>query len=231
MWGNPLGYFTGETTTLNVFVQRALADAALIGAVIGEKETSAKFARAATDLAQAINTVLWDEADGCYYSGYFSDEDVAANLAGKRKLGLPRTNHLTATTLHANVFALTAALCPTIAGRAVLQKMLEQQTTLKGGQVMIYYYVAKLLYGLDQATLDERVLELWRNNWPAMVRSPWECSWESLGGGSHAHCYGMFPGYFLSAYVLGVRLDGPVSNRRLVIEPRLADLTPAPKAW
>jgi hypothetical protein len=227
VWGNPLGYFTGETTTLNVFVQRALADAALIGAVIGEKETSTKFAKAATGLAQAINTVLWDEVDGCYYSGYFSDADVAANLAGKRKLGLPRINHLTATTLHANVFALDRGVVPDKRRSRVLQKMLEQQTTLKGGQVMIYYYVAKLLYGLDQATLDERVLEMWRNNWPAMVRSPWECSWESLGGGSHAHCYGMFPGFFLSAYVLGVRLDGTMNNRQLVIEPRLADLTRA----
>ena len=227
VWGNPLGYFTGETTTLNVFIQRALADAALLGAVLGEKETSAKFATAATELAQAINTVLWDEAAGCYYSGYFSDEDVAANLAGKHKLGIPRTNHLTATTLHANVFALDRGVVPDQRRERVLQKMLEQQATLKGGQVMLYYYVAKLLYGLDQTTLDERVLELWRNNWPAMVRSPWECSWESLGGGSHAHCYGMFPGYFLSAYVLGVRLDGPVNNRQLVIEPRLADLTRA----
>ena len=40
-------------------------------------------AKAATDLAQAINTVLWDETGGCYYSGYFSDEDVAANLAAQ----------------------------------------------------------------------------------------------------------------------------------------------------
>ena len=104
------------------------------------------------------------------------------------------------------------------------QKMLEQQRSLKGGEVMIYYYVAKLLYGLDRAALDARVLQLWRNNWPAMVNSPWECSWEGLGGGSHAHCYGMFPGYFLSVYVLGVRRDGPVRNRHLVIEPRLGDL-------
>ena len=82
----------------------------------------------------------------------------------------------------------------------------------------MYYYVAKLLYGLDRATLDARVLALWRNNWRAMVKSPWECSWEGLGGGSRAHCYGMFPGYFLSAYVLGVRRDGPMGPDQRWVE-------------
>ena len=37
----------------------------------------------------------------------------------------------------------------------------------------------------------------------------------------------MFPAYFLSSYVLGVRLDGPVQNKSLLIEPRLGDLTEA----
>ena len=138
------------------------------------------------------------------------------------------TDHRTPTTLHANVFALDRGVVPDNRRERVLEKMLGQQRTLRGGDVMIYYYVAKLLYGLDRAELDARVLALWRHNWPAMVKSPWECSWESLGGGSRAHCYGMFPGYFLSAYVLGVRREGPVGDQRLVIEPRLGDLTRAP---
>jgi hypothetical protein len=37
----------------------------------------------------------------------------------------------------------------------------------------------------------------------------------------------MFPAYFLSSYVLGVRRDGPVQNQTLLIEPRLGDLTEA----
>jgi hypothetical protein len=37
----------------------------------------------------------------------------------------------------------------------------------------------------------------------------------------------MFPAYFLSSYVLGVRRDGPVQNKTLLIEPRLGDLTEA----
>jgi hypothetical protein len=37
----------------------------------------------------------------------------------------------------------------------------------------------------------------------------------------------MFPAYFLSSYVLGVRLDGPVQKKSLLIEPRLGNLTEA----
>ena len=80
--------------------------------VIGEKRPARSSQKRRTDLAQAINTVLWDEAGGCYYSGYFSDEDVAANPAAKRKLGFARMNHLTPTTLHANVFALDRGVVP-----------------------------------------------------------------------------------------------------------------------
>jgi alpha-L-rhamnosidase len=52
----------------------------------------------------------------------------------------------------------------------------------------------------------------------------------------------MYPGYFLSAFVLGVRRDNPVSSKELRIEPHLGDLSkaqgtviteygPVPVAW
>ena len=102
--------------------------------------------------------------------------------------------------------------------------MLEQQTTLKGGQVMIYYYVAKLLYGLDRPRWTSGC---W--NCGATTGPPW-----AFAVGMHVGKFGRrlpgallryVPRLFSDAYVLGVRLDGPVSNQRLVIEPRLADLT------
>jgi hypothetical protein len=60
-----------------------------------------------------------------------------------------------------------------------------------------------------------------------MADWPWMSTWEEFSGGSKAHGYGMFPGYFLSAYVLGVRPDGPAFEGRVVIEPHLGDLTSA----
>ena len=60
-----------------------------------------------------------------------------------------------------------------------------------------------------------------------MVASPWQCSWEAFSGGSKAHIYGMYPGYFLSTYVLGVRRDAPAADKSITIEPHLGALNAA----
>jgi hypothetical protein len=230
VWGNPLGYVTGETTTLNVFVQRALSDAALLAGVIGHADDATKYSRAAADLSHAINTVLWNEADGSYFSGYFDDSDAAAEhlgMGGKSKLPLPVTDHRTPSNLHANLFALDRGVVPSDRRGRVLSKMLSQQQSLSSSEVMLYYYLDRQLYTADTTESDVRVLSLFRQKWQAMVDSPLQCSWEGLAGGSKAHIYGMFPGYFLSAFVLGVRQDAPVVNKTILIEPRLGDLTSA----
>ena len=97
----------------------------------------------------------------------------------------------------------------------VIDAMLRQERQYRDKHIMVYYYVIKQLYALDEPTLDLRVLDLFRNRWAAMAASPWQSSWEGFDWGSHAHIYGMYPGYFLSAYVLGVRRDAPVAERVL----------------
>jgi len=238
VWGNPVGYFTGEGTTLNAFVCRALEDAAKLGALIGEKGDSQRFESAAANLKQAINKVLWDEAAGTYFAGYFNDADLAES---KRKLAIPRKNNLAAPTLHASIFALDRGVVPPDRRERVLQAMIKQEAT-GNARMMTYYYLAKQLYEMDEPPQDERVLDIFRKEWQGMVASPWQCSWEEFAGGSKAHIYGMYPAYFLSAYVLGVRRDEAVSSKELRIEPHLADLTtakgtvvteygPVPVAW
>jgi hypothetical protein len=230
VWGNPLDYVTGETTTLNVFVQRALANSAWLGNQIGAVAESKKFSRAATELAQAINTNLWDEAGGDYFSGYFDATDATnlnRTISGLRKIPLPVTNQHTPTTLHANVFALDQGVVPPARQRRVLAALLEQIPAQDNGSIMIYYYLIKQLYALDRLELDARILEIFRQGWQPMVANPWQSSWESFGGGSKAHIYGMYPGYFLSSYVLGVRRVAPVGKHQIIIEPHLADLTQA----
>lgn len=43
----------------------------------------------------------------------------------------------------------------------------------------------------------------------------------------YCHDFGPIPSAFLAACVLGVRHDGPIGNKRIIIEPRLGDLTVA----
>jgi hypothetical protein len=106
---------------------------------------------------------------------------------------------------------------------AILRLLPEKIT----GSIMVYYYLIKQLYALDRRDLDERVLAMFRQGWQSMAAHPWQCSWEFAeveDGHSKAHGYGMFPGYFLSSHVLGVRRVGPAADRQILIEPHLGDL-------
>lgn len=125
------------------------------------------------------------------------------------------------------MFALDRDVVPADRRARVVAAMLRQAPDRADGSIMIFYYLIKQLYALDQPDLDARILNWFRQGWQPMVASPWECSWESLTGGSKAHIYGMYPGYFLSAYLLGVRRDLPAWRHQIIIEPHLAGLTHA----
>jgi alpha-L-rhamnosidase len=225
IWGNPMGYQTCEGTGLNAFVYKALGDAAFLGNVIGKTDEAAKFEQAAKDLSAAFNKVLWDEQDGTYYSGYYTDPRELPLGTQNPKLNLSITNNLVAPTSHAALFALDQDIVPKDRRTQVTKYLLAQPDP--NARIMFYYYYWKQLYAANQPDLDKRILDAMRKKWKGMANWPWQTTWEEFTGGSQAHCYGMFPGYFLSAYVLGVRLDGPVSNKHLLIDPHLGDLASA----
>jgi alpha-L-rhamnosidase len=225
VWGDPVGYQTCEGTALNAFIYRALADAAFLGNVIGEKEQAKKFGRAAKDLAHAINKVLWDENAGTYYAGYY-DLAAAKKARDYRPLKLKVENNLIEPTRHAALFTLDQEVVPENRRASVTKYLMANPPT--ENDIMQYYYFFKQQYAADDPAQDLAVLNKQRADWADMATSPYEAAFEGLHSwGSQAHCYGMFPAYFLSSYVLGVRLDGPVQKKSLLIEPRLGDLTEA----
>jgi hypothetical protein len=225
VWGDPVGYQTCEGTALNAFIQRALVDAAFLGNLIGEKEQAEKFDRAGQDLADAINTVLWDENAGTYYAGYY-DLAAARKASDYRLLKLKIESNLIEPTRHAALFTLDQGIVPDNRRQSVTKFLMANPPT--ENDIMQYYYYFKQQYAVDEPAQDLAVLNKQRVEWKDMAESPYEATFEGLHSwGSQAHCYGMFPAYFLSSYVLGVRLDGPVQKKSLLIEPRLGDLTEA----
>ena len=236
IWGNPMGYQTSEGAGLNAFVYKALVDAAYLGKVIGQTQDAEKLDHAAKDLSAAFNHVLWDEQDGTYYSGYDTERGELPPGVDNHNLGLPSDwrlppkpptldNHCIAPTVFPALFALDQGIVPA-ERRAQVMKYLLAQPDPKP-HIMFYYYYWKQLYSADQAGMDKRILDAMRQKWDIMANWPWQTTWEEFDAGSKAHCYGMFPGYFLSAYVLGVRRDEPVAAKQLLIEPHLGDLTKA----
>jgi hypothetical protein len=225
VWGNPVGYQTCEGTALNAFIYKALTDAAFLGKLIGEGEQAAKFDEAAKGLAKAMNTVLWNETAGTYYAGYY-DLAAAKEAPDFRALKLKTENNLIEPTRHAALFTLDQGVVPAIRRASVTRYLMANAPA--DNPIMQYYYYFKQQYASDDPKQDLDVLNTQRTQWKDMAESPYEATFEGLHAwGSKAHCYGMFPAYFLSSYVLGVRLNGPVQNKTLFIEPRLGDLTEA----
>ncbi len=224
-WDNPMSYATCEGAANNAFFQRAFANGAWLAGEIGNQPAADQWQQAADQLQKNFNRLLWDDTAGAYFSAVGTPEVLPADQRFKKSIALKIMDGRTEPTLHANLFALDRGVVPPERRDRVVQWTLQHDNQIK--QVMANYYYFKILYRLDQEPDDQIVLDRIRHGWKAMVESPWQTTWESQGGGSKVHCYGIVPGYFLSAYVLGVRRAAPVWQHQIIIEPHLADLTHA----
>ncbi|MDE3201553.1 MAG: hypothetical protein KGN79_11605 [Acidobacteriota bacterium] len=224
VWDNPLRYQICEGTGLNAMVYRALQDASYLGSTINELEDSNSYAQYAEKLKHDFNTLLWNSHEGTYDGALFGPgSKMNEQLNGKMFPG-PIVNGRYRPTVQAALFALYSGIVPTERLRSVRDWVLahaEGVTT-----PMSHYYLFAALYGMNAHDQDEEVLRRMRIGWKGQADSPWQTTWEDLdGNGSKAHVYGMVPGFFLTAFALGVRRDGPVANRSILIEPRCGDLS------
>ena len=192
VWGNPIGYVTCEGAGLNAFIYRALMDAAYLGRAIGENSQAADFEKSARDLAAAFDQVLWDEKDGTYDSGYTDDYEKAK---GGRKVNLTVANNLIAPTMLPALLALDQGIVPAAKRASVVRYLLAHRQ--QANRIMMFYYLYKQLYALDDPALDTEVLQSLRAKWQGMIAWPWQTTWEEFNGASQGahlwHVPGLFP--------------------------------------
>ena len=237
---DPLAYVMCEGTALNAFIFQAFRDASYLSHLVGGKS----YDQDAQALAAAINLHLWNDQAKTYHSGFVKDA-------------------LLGPTAHAALLALDRGVVPPDRIASVRQWFLANYRRPSGfhcgqnddhenmvasragiGMPVTYYWVFQEFYRMDDPGMDVEALGEMRRRWAQMVHTSTDTGtlWESFTGPESCHNYGSVPAYFLSSFVLGVRLDGPVSNQRLVIEPRLGDLTiaqgvvvtefgPVPVSW
>lgn len=246
VWGNPMRYQVCEGAGLNALFYGALQDAAYLGTALGPaaQQDAARLAAAADALRGAFEQVLWNETAGAYSGGFFGPGTKMDPAHNRGILQETLVEERFRPTLQANLFALESGIVPETKRRRVEEWAIAHQA--EATDVMSYFYLWKVLYRADRPELDVQVLQQMREKWKPQVESPWQTTWEMLGGpeghGSKVHIYGMTPGYFLSAFVLGVRREGAVWERRMVVEPRCGDLQqaegvvvtewgPVPVAW
>ena len=222
VWDNPLRYQVCEGAGLNALFYRALCDAAWLGAQIGKSAQAASYARSAEKLCEDFNRELWNAQEGAYDSALFGPGSKIAEQLNGRLFPGPIVNGRFHPVVQAELLALYAGIVPQELLDSVRRYVLLHALEVTG--IMSHYYLFDALYLMQKPELDSLVLSRIRAGWKAQIESPWQTTWEDLRGGSKVHIYGMVPGFFLTAYVLGARREGPVSARSVVIEPRCGGL-------
>jgi len=205
--GNPLAYKTCEGASLNAYVYHALRDSAYLASRLGHEADAARYGEAAEALAKSVNTHLWDPTCGAYF-------------------GSITEGAKTPPTAHAVALCLYHDIVPAHRLEAARRWLLANHKK-EGFAPYTHHFLWRELYRVDTDALDREVLDLMRTRWAPMIQGETGSVWESFGGGEYIHQMGAPPAYYLSAYVLGVRVDGPVSAKRILIEPRLGDLKEA----
>jgi hypothetical protein len=229
---NPIAFHECEGATLNAMVYSMLRDAASLAASTGRRSQAARWGRAARDLAAAFNRHLWDAEKGAYLAGLKEGEKRLLTRWPDASFdryfaAIDQSIPAFPPTPQATVMALVKGLVPPDRLAMVRRTLMERHNEFLSP--VSYLFAFEAMYEMDTDAADLEALQTMRRRWATMVgRSMPGTLGEQFGDESYyCHDFGPIPAAFLSARVLGVRRVGPLSRKRLLIEPRLADLREA----
>ncbi|MDP9036529.1 MAG: hypothetical protein M3O50_17140, partial [Myxococcota bacterium] len=208
IFDNPLKYLQKEGTTLNAYVYAAFQDSAYLAGELGIQGDSTKYTTSAASLAQAFNTLLWD---GTAYKASLTDSFTDARR------------------WYANLIAMNRGIVPASRMPGLRQGLLANAAALSD---MLYpythFFLFQELYAMDTPAADQMVLDRIRLRWANMYSAAnVDMTTDESFGPRRFHNFGTAAAYFFANDILGVSVDGPIAAHRLVVEPRLGDLTSA----
>ena len=232
---NPFAYITCEGATINAFFYSALKASEYLAGVLGESQKMAGFKKSAADLKKIYNREIWNEQENAYNSALYNGKVYAPTVHAQLialHYGLVPENRLASV----QKWFLTNYKNPGmkhICTNPDFEKMVNQKAGIE--MPVTYFWVFSQLYRIDSDKLDKEAIQEIRRRWTPMVvfqqdaGTLCESFTDEKGEGASESChnYGSVPAFFLSSYVLGVRMEGPVWKKQIVIEPRLGDLTNA----
>lgn len=181
-----------------------MRDAAFLAQVIGKEAQRSQYSQAAAALYQAVNQHLWDPAAGAY-------------------CGSVTNRQTTVPTAHAATLCLYNGIVPEDRRPAVVRWLLANYRK-EGFFPYTHQFLLGEIFRADTDQADLEAINLMRERWAVMAKGETGTGCENFTGGEYCHESGAAATYYLSAYVLGARLAGPVADRRLIIEPHLGDL-------
>jgi hypothetical protein len=201
---NPTAYKVCEGVTLNAIYAAALRDASYMAGVLGKDAERDSYSDEADLVARRINEVLWNDEAGTY---------DAAVMDGAK---LPPS-------AHAAMLALYGGVVPEDRRDCVMKWLVKHID--KVGTPFSAHYLLDVLYRTAKPDLDMVALNFIRERWkPTLARKDLDSVFEGFNGSSLCHNAGASAGFYLSAFVLGVRREGPLSERTILIDPHPGDL-------
>ena len=145
-------------------------------------------------------------------------------------------------TPQAALMALNKGLVPANRRASVRKYFLDHHCELRSP--FAYLFAFDVLYQMNTDEADQEAIDTMRKRWASMVgrKMPGTLGEQFDDKSYYCHDFGPIPSAYLSAYVLGVRRNGPIGEKRITIEPRLGDLNqaegvvvtrhgPVPVAW
>ncbi|WP_200961714.1 family 78 glycoside hydrolase catalytic domain [Paenibacillus sp. Soil724D2] len=200
----------GIVTHQNLFLKKALQDASELAQITGDPKTGAFYDQAAEKLITAINLYLWSEERKAYFDCIHADGRKSDRFSMQTQV--------------------VASLCDAADGdREVIIDNYLVETPSEFVQIgspfmSFFYYEALAKKGHYRQMLDDI-----RNRFGQMIEHDATACWEMFPNStnrqndkflsrSHCHAWSAAPGYFLGAYVLGVRSKGP-GWQEIIVEP------------
>ncbi len=202
---------SGVVTHQNALLVKALKDVAYISDILGRTEDKDYLLSFADNLKEAINKYLWDEENKAYIDSIHSDGQVLKVIS-------QQTNTI-------------VYLCDCAEGerKELLERYLinpPEHFVKIGSPFMSFFYFE----ALTKIGRVDKILEDIRRDWGLMLDHGATTCWETFIGfikdrltRSHCHAWSSAPGYFLPAYVLGVRPLEP-GFKKVLIQPNLCGL-------
>ncbi|MBB3067910.1 hypothetical protein FHS14_000886 [Paenibacillus baekrokdamisoli] len=207
----------GVVTHQNLFLFQTLLSSAGLARLVGDEEGAITYESAASKLRESINRYLWSDDHQAYFDCIYEDGRYSESFSIQTQV--------------------VAYLCRSadVEREAAIKRHINKppETFVQIGSpfMAFFYYEALVHMGEFGHMLDDM-----RRNYGQMVDMGATTCWEmypnfavnranpNMPTRSHCHAWSAAPGYFLGAYILGVR-PGALGWEEIIIEPQVAGLS------
>jgi hypothetical protein len=199
----------GVVSHQNAMLVEAYRRSAKMARWLGKEDDAVRFEALAERVKQAINEHLWDDKRGAYVDSIHAD--------GKRS----DTFSVQTQTI---IYLCDAA---TEARKRIIRDHIYGRP-----DNFVWFGSPFALFFLMEAYAEDgevqRILDLVRREWGAMIDYGATTAWETLSPQTRSHCHAWSagPAFFLSSYVLGIRMKetGECGVKKVLVAPEPSDL-------